>query len=492
VQSKFAREGNLLAYEELKGASGRQIFFRPKRYEAADLFSGTPPKVVVKSATFRLSDISLTGICVNANQAVDVTIEVGEVLPIAVRQAGVAIFEGSAKVVRSERSVFGPKVALNLVDGVVDFHSLLRRNAQARISQQLATLDPHAGGLVPAEYRAHCADVLRFLRAYRSVVEASVKPFPHQSAGLSTDEAYAMCAERIIPQWRSLWRAGNQIVTPLMGDKRQLEAMKEYTELVLTPELNHGPVWWRSYHKPAGYPGDFEIMNYVYDWQREGGDVYSQLMHRVGLDVAECIGTRMHVVRKVIGDVIRARAHNGLVRAMSLGCGSAREVELHLKDRDAPQGAVEFTLIDQEEAALAYAYDHSHPLTVSAKPQAKVRPINVSFTDVLRGGPWLDEMAPQDLIYSVGLIDYLIDRRARALGARLYERLAPGGLLIIGNMNDTELSNLWPMEFICDWHLFYRTEKEMLGWVEGMAGGQAWTETDPTGRVRLLYVRKPA
>jgi len=487
-----ARGGNMLAYEELKGASGRQIFFRPKRYEAAELFSGAPPKVYLKSAQFRLGDISLTGISVNANQTVETSVEVGDVVPITVKQAGLSIFEGSARVVRAERSVFGPKIALNLVDDVVDFHSLLRRNAQARISQQLATLDPHVGGLVSAEYRAHCADVLRFLRAYRSVVDASVKPFPHQSTGLGLDEAYEMCAERIIPQWRSLWRAGNQLVAGVMEDKKRLEAVKEYTELVVTPELNHGPVWWRSYFKPAGYPGDFEIMNYVYDWQREGRDVYSQLMHRVGLDVAECIGTRMHVVRKVIGDVIRARADGAPTRIMSLGCGSAREVELHLKDPAAPAGPAEFTLIDQEQAALAYAFDHSHPLTLKMKPQTKVRPINVSFTDVLRGGAWMDEAGPQDMIYSVGLIDYLIDRRARSLAARLYERLAPGGLLIIGNMNETELSNLWPMEFICDWHLFYRTEKDMLGWTEGMPGSRAWTETDPTGRVRLLFVRKQA
>jgi len=480
----------MLAYEELKGSSGRQIFFRPKRYEASDLFAGAPPKVWLKASIFRLSDISLTGVCVTANQSVDATFEVGELVPFAVKQAGLSIFDGKAKVVRAERSVFGSKVALNLVDGVVDFHSLLRRNAQARISQQLATLDPHVGGLVAQDYRAHCADVLRFLRAYRSVVEASVKPFPHQSSGMSIDEAYAMCEERIIPQWRSLWRAGNHLVVDIMADKKRLEATKEYTELVLTPELNHGPVWHRSYFKPAGYPGDFEIMNYVYDWQREGADVYGQLMHRVGLDVAECIGTRMHVVRKVLGDAVRGQKGSTPVRVLSLGCGSAREVELYLKDADAPQGPVCFTLIDQEANALAYAYEHAHPLTISMKPQAKVQAINVSFTDVLRGGTWLDDVGPQDLIYSVGLIDYLIDRRARALAARLYERLAPGGMLIIGNMNETELSNLWPMEFITDWHLFYRTEKDMMGWTEGLAGARGWTETDPTGRVRLLFVRK--
>jgi len=483
----------MLAYEQLKGSSGRQIFFRPKRYDASELFAGMPPKVWVKSAIFRLGDISLTGICINANQSVDVSFEIGEFLPIVVKQAGLALYEGQAKVVRSERSIFGSKVALSLVDGVIDFHSLLRRNAQARISQQLATLDPHVGGLVSPDYRAHCADVLRLLRAYKSVVEACIKPFPHQATGMSADEAYAMCEERILPQWRSLWLAGNHLVGDVMADKKRLAAMKEYTELVLTPELNHGPVWRRSYFKPAGYPGDFEIMNYVYDWQREGADAYGQLMHRVGLDVAECIRTRMHVVQKVIGDVVRT--HEDTVapaRILSLGCGSAREVALHLQDAEAPQGPVQFTLIDQEQDALAYAYDHAYPLTLSAKPQAAVQALNVSFTDVLRGGVWLDQAGQQDLIYTLGLIDYLIDRRARTLAARLYERVAPGGLLIIGNMNETDLSNLWPMEFITDWHLYYRTEADMLGWTESMTAAKAWTETDPTGRVRLLFVRKGA
>ena len=110
----------MLAYEELKGSTGRQMFFRPKRYEAAELFSGAPPKVSLKAANFRLGDISLTGISANANQSVDIAFEAGEVVPIVVKQAGITIFDSQAKVIRSERHVFGTKVALNLVDGIVD------------------------------------------------------------------------------------------------------------------------------------------------------------------------------------------------------------------------------------------------------------------------------------------------------------------------------------------------------------------------------------
>jgi len=59
-------------------------------------------------------------------------------------------------------------------------------------------------------------------------------------------------------------------------------------------------------------------------------------------------------------------------------------------------------------------------------------------------------------------------------------------------MNQTELSNLWPMEFITDWHLYYRNEAEMMAWTAGMAGCDAWTELETTRRVRLLFARKRA
>jgi hypothetical protein len=47
------------------------------------------------------------------------------------------------------------------------------------------------------------------------------------------------------------------------------------------------------------------------------------------------------------------------------------------------------------------------------------------------------------------------------------------------------------MEFIADWTLEYRDEAQMLRWVEGLDLAERRTETESTGRVRLLYARKP-
>jgi hypothetical protein len=213
------------------------------------------------------------------------------------------------------------------------------------------------------------------------------------------------------------------------------------------------------------------------------------LMHRMGLDLLECVKTRMETVRGRIAGVVRENGISHAARIMSLGSGPAREVELFLAG-GLENRRVEFTLIDQEQAALSYAVEKTYPYVLSAKGHARVQCLNVSFTDILRGGGALSSLPPQDLIYSVGLIDYLADRRALAVVHRLYHSLGPGGLLIIGNMNDTPMSCVWPGEFLLDWTLYYRTEPQMLAWAEGL-GATAWTETESTDRVRLLFIKKP-
>jgi len=255
--------------------------------------------------------------------------------------------------------------------------------------------------------------------------------------------------------------------------------------------MRRGAIWDRSYAKPLGYPGDFEVMNQVYDWERKGTNVYEMLLHRLGLEVAECIKTRMEVVRANIGKIVQEKGNARAARILSLGSGPAREVELFLGAGALKNKRAEFTLIDQYHAALSYAIEKTYPHVLNAKGQARVQCLNMSFTDILRGTGGLSTLPPQDMIYSVGLIDYLADRRAQALTRRLYESLAPEGLLIIGNMNDTPLSNVWPMEFIADWNLYYRSDAEMTAWTAGLQPASVWTELESTERVRLLFVRRP-
>jgi extracellular factor (EF) 3-hydroxypalmitic acid methyl ester biosynthesis protein len=479
----------LLAYEDLKGSSGKEVCFRTPRYDARKLFPQSPPRVRLRSGVHQLKNISLGGVAVVCNQAATDIPEVGEIVPLTIQQAGFSIFESNARVCRREDTVFGSALAFNFVNNFIEFEKLLSRNAQAQIS---ARADGNASNshLVAREYRLFCADVLSVLRSYHSAIEDNAELAKIASCTFDFNDCFDACETKLLQQWRPLWRMGNDLVRSVMNDRDALQATKHFSELVLTPEFRLGSIWDRSYAKPLGYPGDFEIMNQVYSWQRRGTDTYSMLLHRLGLEVAECIKTRMELVRAQISTTIADKNPEHPARILSLGSGPAREVELVLSNPRGFGGRAIFTFIDQETAALQYAFEKAYPHILHSSGRAQLQCLHLSFTEILRGVNALENLAPQDLIYSLGLIDYLADRRAAALARRLYETLAPGGLLIIGNMNETQLSNLWPMECIADWTLHYRTEEEMLSWAKPLKPAMAWTETDSTERVRLLFVRK--
>src|SRR3954468_13248327 len=139
------------AYEELKGSSGREIWFRPPRYDARVLFPQSPPKVRLRSAVHKLQDISLGGVAVLCNQAADDIPDIGDVLPLTIQQMGFSIFESEARVLRREDTVFGSKLAFNFVDSFIEFEKLLSRNTQAHISARAE--NPAHDQLVSREYR---------------------------------------------------------------------------------------------------------------------------------------------------------------------------------------------------------------------------------------------------------------------------------------------------------------------------------------------------
>jgi hypothetical protein len=479
----------MLSYEELKGAAGREIWYRPPRHDARTLFPLSPPRVQVGSELHQLRNISVGGLAVSCRNSAEALPDVGETLDLTIRQAGLPIFESQARVLRREDSVFGATLAFQFVNAYVEFEKLLARNAQAQIAANTQNADP-ATSLVRREYRMFCADVLATLRSYRSLFDSNAAIA--RKSGCDFDEAscYDACESRLLQQWRGLWLTGNQLTREVIDQRDILQATKDYTELVLTPEFRRGAVWERAYAKPLGYPGDFEVMNHVYAWQRVGEDSYAKLIHRLGIECAACVTTRMHVVRRHMGEMVQDRIGRP-AQILSLGCGPAREVELFLAERPHLGAGVRFTLIDQEDRALKQAYERTYPHVQRAGGKVQVHCLNVSFTEILRAGGEIDRLPPQDVIYSVGLLDYLSDRRALSLVRRLYELLAPGGLLMIGNMNETAFSTIWPMECVTDWTLHYRTEPQMLAWTRGLNVAMAWTETEETGHVRILFMRKP-
>ncbi len=477
-------------YEQLSGEQGRKIYYRAERFQARSLFGMPTPRVEIGQNTYELQDLSMTGLGLLAPAREMLANKPGTVVYYRLRVGDAVLHEGSARVSRVHRQPHGLCIGLGLTSDYLDVPALITRQRDLLVRHEIEKLATPSEEIDPA-YKLLVVDVLDLLRRYGSVL-ANQQPATRdmrRADDKKINEILDLCEERIIPEWRTLWHRANELITPIMGDPQALRDIKLYTERILTPEFVAGPIWRRAYEKPLGYPGDYHLMDQVYSWQRDGDTPFAKLVHRLGLEVAECIATRMVMIQQTIGEVVTKGAHGSTARVTSLGSGPAQEIQNFLRVQPLPR-PVEFTLIDQEKAALACAYETIYPLTVTHAGAAKVSCLHVSFMDLLKSEDSFPPLRPQDLIYSVGLFDYLAPRRAANLVSALYRRLAPGGTLVIGNMNDTATGNLWPMEVICDWNLHYRSEAQMLAMVDGLDVSHAEVRKDPTGRVLLMFVRK--
>jgi hypothetical protein len=477
-------------YEQLSGAKGKKIYYRAERFPAGPLFGKLRPFVEIGGEKFDVQDVSMTGLALLAPINRLPANRVGETVDYRMRVGNMVLHEGTAKVSRVHRRPSNVVIGLGLTKDYLDVAHLVTKQQDLLVRHELQKFTRPSDNIDPA-YKLVVADVLDMLRRYSGFLAQQrrvlngVKPVDEDDAA----EILGLCEEHMIPEWRTLWRRANDLVVPLIDDPEALRSVKLYTERLLTPEFMPGSIWRRAYEKPLGYPGDYLLMDQVYSWKYEGDTLREKLVHRLGLDVAECIATRMVMVQQTIAEIVNQSANGSPVRVTSLGSGPAQEVRNYLGGQPLP-GAVEFTLIDQEKAALALAYDKVYPLTVPHSGDAKVSCLQVSFMEMLKGEGAFDLLAPQDLIYSVGLVDYLAPQRAQQLVGTLYRRLKPGGSLVIGNMKETREGNFWPMEVICDWSLNYRDEAQMLAMADGLDVAHVEVRTEPTGRVHMLYLRK--
>ena len=84
------------------------------------------------------------------------------------------------------------------------------------------------------------------------------------------------------------------------------------------------------------------------------------------------------------------------------------------------------------------------------------------------------ELPPQDLVYSVGLIDYFNDRFVLKLINYAHSLLHPGGRLILGNFHPANSSRAI-MEYVLEWNLIHRTEDDMHNLFAASAFGRPCT-----------------
>lgn len=487
------------SYEELVGALGRSVFFRPERRRVRDLLSrDAEPRLLVGGEAYNLFDVSMNGLSFEYPH-VQTPWQTGVEVELTLQLYGDSAYRGRARVVRvkpSSAALDRARVAVALTSGFLDLPDMIRRDEEGRLRRELSVGAEEVHRQVPGPYREEVARAVYFAQYYKRTLGRHESRLRAAGSGAAERlrELRETAATALGPRWNELERAASQAALAFLDDARALRAAKEFTESSLTQLLLGAPFQRRSYMKPLGYPGDYQIMLYAYANGFEGETVFDQVFHKLLAEhpLANGVRTRKDfIVALKRHELARARERgDDPFRVTSLGCGPAREVADFIA-RHAPwSGQSIWTLIDQEEETLSVAYRDGQRALAQAGAVGELNCLNLSFGQLLADVSLLNRAPAQDFVYSVGLFDYLREERAQALVLALYERLKPGGLLAVGNALSPNL-HFWTLEFLLDWTLLYRTKAEMVRLAARLPdGAEVSVATEPGDAYHFLLVRR--
>jgi extracellular factor (EF) 3-hydroxypalmitic acid methyl ester biosynthesis protein len=241
----------------------------------------------------------------------------------------------------------------------------------------------------------------------------------------------------------------------------------------------------RSLDRPLGYPGDYLLVEQLFNNQPDGASPLGLSLSRYALD---CGPARAHRSRLpwAKGHLQRLSTEkNGHpLRILSFACGP----EHILRDMVASGFSCQLTLVDFDRRALEFCSDRFKEISRTTGQQVDVRYVELSAFKIIRDPmtiTMLQEHAGNqgyDALLILGLLDYLTVRQATRLLDGLTLLLRPEGRLLLTNVSD---SNPWRsfMEWIGDWTVYRRSQGDFLPLAVGTPARVAPSEltSDPTG-----------
>ena len=247
------------------------------------------------------------------------------------------------------------------------------------------------------------------------------------------------------------------------------------------PVLLEDPFVRHSATRPRGYPGDAELLDYIYRDENVRSNVQKATpLGRRLLEYSTATpapAAVRHRLSMTISEIERLGAAGSRPHVLSIACGHLRETR-HLPSLQSGRLA-RFVALDQDPVSLDVVRRDWFNRGVEA--------IECSAMQFTRQGTALGKF---DFIYALGLYDYLSDKAAERLLSTAFDMLRPGGKVWIANFV-SGIPHAAYMEAVMDWWLVYRSVEQLKSLAAPLPQAKVAscrTFLEPAGNVAFLEV----
>ena len=271
-----------------------------------------------------------------------------------------------------------------------------------------------------------------------------------------------------------------------------LNIHKSFARREIHPLILCSPFLHRTFTKPLGYAGDYEMVNMILSDPVKGPNAYAKIINLLNLNGAAATAHRNRITMLV--DYLhmlssKAAATNHKLRVLNIACGPAVEIQIFAKQKLSE--VCDFTLLDFNDETLKYASSMIHAAAHESKHAVVISTILKSIHELLKetSSRFDGQRATPiyDLVYCAGLFDYLSDKICQRLVRLFTTMVAPGGMVLVTNVHSDNPNKLY-MEHILEWHLYHRNDAQMSALAPG--GHTSRIIRDSTGVNVFLEVTK--
>jgi extracellular factor (EF) 3-hydroxypalmitic acid methyl ester biosynthesis protein len=352
----------------------------------------------------------------------------------------------------------------------------------------------HQSHKVLPEFRLWVAEVQTFLmdlRLWCDQIELGIRSSPGANRLELELEVSAKLARGITDSLNTFFERFESIAEKI--DPAFEPAHHAYIKRHLHPLVLCSPFAYRTFHKPLGYAGDYEMVNMLLRDPREGGSVFAKLLNCwfIAQPPAQAHRNRIeYLTNKLQEETLRVMRRNGQASIFNLGCGPASEVQRFMADSAIADHA-SFLLLDFNDETLEFAKRALNEVKGQHHRKTGIQLAKRSVMQILKTGG-RSSTGTYDLVYCAGLFDYLPDRMCKELMNIFYDMLTPGGLLLATNVDcSNPIRNM--LDYLLEWHLIYRNGQQMLQFTpERSRSDLVAVYADPTSVNIFLEVRKPS
>jgi len=247
----------------------------------------------------------------------------------------------------------------------------------------------------------------------------------------------------------------------------------------------------KGFKKQRGYPGDFEMMNFVYDMRSITQDNIGKYFDRCLLNkaYAEAVRGRKDKMVEILKDFLET-AGGKPVNILNIPCGPCREIKELFSGLEQNIGKVNYLCVDFDQEAL----DFSRKELAAIPGKVKLRFLQEDIFNFIKSPQrYAKRLGKFDLIYSIGIGDYLPDKITQKLLSFCWQFLKPGGSLIFAHkIEEKDPFAPLPPDWFCDWEFIPRNEAdiERLITLSGIKGHSLKKEWEKSGLIAFFILKK--